>query len=1204
MNAIRCLQINLHHSKAATDVALWRFINQNMDIMLVQEPWVFRNRIRGLPNSTGKLYYHEGELPPRAALYIKNHINVMPISRFIQRDIAAVMIDANLPGGNIKVAIAATYHHEDDASPPEAVTSFISHCKKTNLQFVIGCDSNSHHTAWASSNINKRGEDLFDYLVVEGVLLANTGSEPTFRNAIREEVLDLTLISPALEHKITDWHVSREASLSDHMHIRFNLNVKKAQQVSKRNPRRTNWNQYLNLLQVDEEPFTDNNIDSVEKLDVGAQFLKDRITSAYEGSCTPRVNKTNRDVPWWNKNLSNLRRQARALYNRWSTYRLPEDKTAYRAAMTKYCKELREAKRKSWRVFCQGIEDTPTAARLHKVLSKNHCNGIGELKKGDGSMTSTDGETLSLLLTTHFPGSLTIEGTRPYQRVEAPKRGARKIASQIFTENRIKWAIKSFKPYKAPGGDGIYPIFLQKGLTTLMRSLIALFRASFTWGYVPETWRDVRVSFIPKTGKRSLTEAKSFRPISLSSFLLKTMEKIIDHVIRRELLTKVPLHKDQFAYQNGKSTISALHSLTSKLEKTLEHKEIALCAFIDIEGAFSNTPRLSIHQALINRSIGSALVAWIMASLDSRIINMNLGNTTLMATPGEGCPQGGCLSPLLWSLVVDDLLVRLTDKGYEICGYADDLVIIVRGKYDSTVCNRMQNALDITHEWCIEKGLSVNPQKTILVPFTRRRNTSLNTINMNKVNIPLTNHTKYLGVIFDQKLTWNLHLDSVVNKARSALFTCNKMVGKSWGIRPKMMDWMYKIIVRPIISYAALVWWPKTETKTGQLALDKIQRSACLSITGASRSCPTAALQVLLDLPPLKIFLESEAVKWAIKISKERNLKSGDFTGHLSILRKCEAPIDVVTDYMPLTHQFEKNYETIITSREQWAKSEIVFPRASLVFYTDGSKMENGQVGAGVFGPRTKLAIPMGGYPSIFQAETYAITACVAHCLLRTYNNAKIYILSDSRAILQALDSHTFESKLVWECMMLLNSLGRTNKVTLMWVPGHTGVHGNDMADHLAKEGGKTSFIGPQPFCGFPKSHQTLMLKNWENKRKQEVWESTLGQKQAKRFLSYESGWTKKILLLKKIEIRKMTGILTGHCPVNYHLKNIGKVLDNNCRFCKEATETAEHILCNCEAIHQQRQIYLNSRFIESNTVRQLDPRQVVKFIEYLLPDW
>ena len=49
------------------------------------------------------------------------------MSRFIQRDIAAVIIDANLPGGKIRIAFAATYHHEDDVSPPEAVSSFIDH---------------------------------------------------------------------------------------------------------------------------------------------------------------------------------------------------------------------------------------------------------------------------------------------------------------------------------------------------------------------------------------------------------------------------------------------------------------------------------------------------------------------------------------------------------------------------------------------------------------------------------------------------------------------------------------------------------------------------------------------------------------------------------------------------------------------------------------------------------------------------------------------------------------------------------------------------------------------------------------------------------------------------------------------------------------------------------------------------------------------
>lgn len=1204
MSAIKCLQVNLHHAVAATDEALRRFIKQNMDVLLVQEPWVRGSRITGLPSRSGKLIYHMGDAVPRAALFIKNHVSYLPISRFIQRDIAAVLIDVALPGGRTKVAIASAYHHGEDASPPEAVRSFIQHCKRMNLQFIIGCDSNSHHTAWASSDTNQRGEELFDFLVAEGVVVVNSGSEPTFRNAVREEVLDLTLTSPALRHKITNWHVSREPSFSDHMHIRFNLNVERVASEPRRNPRRTNWSQYLDLLESNEAEPVGRCLDCVESLDEAAETLRRRIISAYEGSCEPRGPKTTRDVPWWNASLAKLRRKARSLYNKWSTSRRLEDKTAYRKAMTEYCKQLREAKRRSWRAFCQEVVDTPTAARLHKVLAKEHCNGIGELKKGDGTLTSTNDETLSLLLATHFPGSNIFQGNRPVQRVEAPIRNSRRLASKIFTGNRIRWAIRSFKPYKSPGGDGIYPIFLQKGLTTLMESLIAIFRASFIWGYVPNAWRDVRVCFIPKAGRRPSTEAKSFRPISLSSFLLKTMEKIIDHFIRAELLVGSPLHKDQFAYQSGKSTISALHSLTTRLEKAIKHKEIALCAFIDIEGAFSNTTRQSIHQALVKRGVEPAMVAWILASLDSRIINMSLGTTTLSATPGEGCPQGGCLSPLLWSLVVDDLLGKLTEAGFEICGYADDLVIVVRGKHDGTVCDQMQIALSTAHEWCINEGLSINPKKTILVPFTNRRKYSLKVLKMGGVELAPTDHAKYLGVIFDRTLSWKLHVDAVVNKARNALFTCARMAGSTWGLKPKMMDWLYRSIVRPIISYAAFVWWPTTKVKARQLALDKLQRTACLAITGASRSCPTAAMQVILDLPPLAIFLESEAAKWAIKTLKQDKMKSGDLTGHMRILNECQVPIDVVTDVMPIKHQFVKNYIVTPTSREQWARAEIAFPRGSLVFYTDGSKMEDGRVSAGVFGPRIELAVPMGLGLSVFQAEVYAIMECVAHCRLRDYRHAKIYILSDSKAALQALDSFTFESKLVWECMLSLNSLGVSNKVTLMWVPGHASVHGNEMADRLAKEGAVTPFIGPQPFCGFPKSHQAMVVKDWENRRKIAAWSAVQGQRQAKRFLSYSSSWTKKVLSLSKNGLRKMTGLLTGHCPVNYHLRNIGAVPDASCRFCKEATETAEHLLCECEAVHRQRLSHLDSRFLIPEEVCRLATRRVVRFIESLLPEW
>lgn len=266
--------------------------------------------------------------------------------------------------------------------------------------------------------------------------------------------------------------------------------------------------------------------------------------------------------------------------------------------------------------------------------------------------------------------------------------------------------------------------------------------------------------------------------------------------------------------------------------------------------------------------------------------------------------------------------------------------------------------------------------------------------------------------------------------------------------------------------------------------------------------------------------------------------------------------------------------------------------------------MENGQVGAGVFGPRLRLAIPMGTQPSIFQAETFALRSCVEHCLQRNYRHAKIFILSDSKAALQALDSYTVRSKLVWDCMLALNLLGTKNTVTLMWVPGHSGIQGNEMADQLAKEGGATPFIGPQPFCGLPKSHQSLAIKEWEDTRAASFWRMSNGQRQAKRFLSHSTSWTKKVLLLGKNELKKITGALTGHCPVNYHLKNIRKVESNSCRFCKEAVETSEHLLCWCEAVHHQRLRHLGSRTLEPGDICQLVPRKVVRYLECLLPEW
>jgi hypothetical protein len=109
------------------------------------------------------------------------------------------------------------------------------------------------------------------------------------------------------------------------------------------------------------------------------------------------------------------------------------------------------------------------------------------------------------------------------------------------------------------------------------------------YGLIPMVWRQVKVTFISKPRKPDYTEAKAYRPTSLSSFLLKTMEKIVDRHIRDRALRFQPLHRNEHAYQIGKSNETALYNVVTHVESATEYKDIALGAFLDIEGAFDRT---------------------------------------------------------------------------------------------------------------------------------------------------------------------------------------------------------------------------------------------------------------------------------------------------------------------------------------------------------------------------------------------------------------------------------------------------------------------------------------------------------------------------------------------------------------------------------------------------------------------------------------
>ena len=142
------------------------------------------------------------------------------------------------------------------------------------------------------------------------------------------------------------------------------------------------------------------------------------------------------------------------------------------------------------------------------------------LQNDDNTWTQSEEASLDVLLQTHFPGCQdNFElNTNIYQiNEEMPK---------ILTDSRIEWALKSFKPYKSPGPDGIYPAMLQNCTEIIIPWIKVIFTASIKLNFIPNSWRLARTVFIPKGGKSSHVKAKDYRPICLTSFLLRTFGKI------------------------------------------------------------------------------------------------------------------------------------------------------------------------------------------------------------------------------------------------------------------------------------------------------------------------------------------------------------------------------------------------------------------------------------------------------------------------------------------------------------------------------------------------------------------------------------------------------------------------------------------------------------------------------------------------------
>ena len=156
-----------------------------------------------------------------------------------------------------------------------------------------------------------------------------------------------------------------------------------------------------------------------------------------------------------------------------------------------------------------------------------------------------------------------------------------------------------------------------------------------------------------------------------------------------------------------------------------------------------------------------------------------------------------------------------------------------------------------------------------------------------------------------------------------------------------------------------------------------------------------------------------------------------------------------------------------------------------------------------------------------------------------------------------------------------LNQSGKQNHISFAWIPGHAGVHGNEVADYVAKSGSKSKMHGPEPVIVVPYASCVSTVKDWSTDRWKSMWNKRKDCLKMKEFVGWTSSrQTLRLLNLRRPHINRVVQVLTGHCNLQRHKKTTGRAESSLCPKCCLEDETSNHHVGNCKLYQDIRDKY------------------------------
>ena len=460
---------------------------------------------------------------------------------------------------------------------------------------------------------------------------------------------------------------------------------------------------------------------------------------------------------------------------------------------------------------------------------------IGPLKHPMGSVTN-DPQSMANLLQDQF-SSVFSDPSCPDKLDPTFPCASSSLNFISFDASSISKAIDEFHENSAAGED-LFPICLLKSCkSSLSYPIYCIWKESFETGLIPDSLKSQVV--IPVFKKGSKLHPKNYRPIALTSNIIKNFERVIRTQLVHYLESNNLITKNQHGFRKGFSCTSELLIHYDDILSNMIYDDADTdLIYLDFAKAFDKVDHDLLLKKLKLYGIEGKLHNWLSNFLTGRrqsvIVDSFRSYTTTVCS---GVPQGTVLGPILFLLFINDIELCLNDS--RIRCFADDSRLSKAIKSSADVTS-LQNDLNKVLCWAKENNMQLNEDKFQLLQHhvsSRNFNSLLelpfvyydNCYLANQTVIDPSSHLSDLGITMQEDLSFKFHISDIVKKARDKL---------SWALgvfksrSELVICTLYKSLIRPIVEYCCVVW---NSSKLSDISsVEAIQRTATSKIASLS----------------------------------------------------------------------------------------------------------------------------------------------------------------------------------------------------------------------------------------------------------------------------------------------------------------------------------------------------------------------------------